>query len=92
MARLSASWFTATILTLSLSTAPVALAQQQQQQPEATWSQEDMGRIVKQVRSKLASLTSYSVFDWITLGSTERPSCSTAMPPGPSSRRMPVMP
>ena len=68
MARLSASWFTATILVLSLSTAPVALAQQQQQQPEATWSQEDMGRIVKQVRSKLASLTNYSVFDWITFG------------------------
>lgn len=67
MARLSVSWFTATILTLSLSTAPVALAHQQQQ-PEATWSQEDMGRIVKQVRSKLASLTTYSVFDWITFG------------------------
>jgi len=68
MARLSASWFTTTILTLSLSPAPVVLAQQQQQQPEATWSQEDMGRIVKQVRSKLGSLTNFGVFDWITFG------------------------
>lgn len=67
MVRLTASWLMATTLALSLSVAPAAIAQQQSQ-PEATWNQADMGRIVKQVRSKLAGLTTYSVFDWLTFG------------------------
>ena len=69
MARLSASRLAATILSLSLSAAPLALTQEQpQQQPEPTWSQEDTLRVVKEVQKKLGGLTNFSVFDWITFG------------------------
>ena len=36
--------------------------------PAPTWSQEDTLRIVKEVQKKLAGLTTYSVFDWLTFG------------------------
>jgi len=36
--------------------------------PGPTWSQEDGLRIVKEVQKKLAGLTNYSVFDWLTFG------------------------
>jgi hyperosmotically inducible protein len=46
-------------------TAQAAIAQ-----PAAapTWSQEDTLRIVNEVQKKLAGLTTYSVFDWLTFG------------------------
>ena len=46
-------------------TAQTAIAQ-----PAAapTWSQEDTLRIVQEVQKKLAGLTTYSVFDWLTFG------------------------
>lgn len=44
-------------------TAPAAIAQTE---PAPTWSQEDTLRIVNEVQKKLAGLTTYSVFDWIT--------------------------
>jgi osmotically-inducible protein OsmY len=49
------------ILTLS---APSVVAQN----PTPTWSQEDGMRIVQQVQKKLAGLTYYGVFDWLTFG------------------------
>jgi hyperosmotically inducible periplasmic protein len=48
---------------LSLA-APAMIAQT----PAPTWSQEDGMRIVQQVQKKLAGLTNYSVFDWLTFG------------------------
>jgi hyperosmotically inducible protein len=53
----------AAALILSLS-APSVIAQT----PGPTWSQEDGMRIVQQVQKKLAGLTNYSVFDWLTFG------------------------
>ena len=53
----------AAALILSLA-APAAIAQT----PAPTWSQEDGLRIVKEVQRKLAGLTNYSVFDWLTFG------------------------
>jgi hyperosmotically inducible protein len=47
-------------------TAPSVMAQNPA--PAPTWSQEDTLRIVPQVQKKLAGLTTYSVFDWITFG------------------------
>ena len=47
------------------STAPYVIAQPA---PAPTWSQEDTLRIVQEVQKKLAGLTTYSVFDWITFG------------------------
>jgi hyperosmotically inducible periplasmic protein len=44
--------------------APAVIAQS----PSSTWSQEDTLRIAKDVQKKLAGLTNYSVFDWITFG------------------------
>jgi hyperosmotically inducible protein len=44
--------------------APAAIAQT----PGPTWSQEDGLRIVKEVQRKLAGLTTYNVFDWLTFG------------------------
>ena len=38
------------------------------QSPSPTWSQDDTLRIAKEVQKRLASLTDYSVFDWITFG------------------------
>jgi hyperosmotically inducible protein len=55
----------AALLILTIS-APVALAQAPAQAP--TWSQEDTLRIVKEVQRKLAGLSDFSVFDWITFG------------------------
>lgn len=52
-------------LILSL-TAPALIAQTPA--PTATWSQEDGLRITKEVQKKLAGLTTFSVFDWITFG------------------------
>ena len=69
MPRLASLCLVTPLLALSLAATPIALAQDQpQQQPEATWSQEDMMRIVKEVRSKLAGLTTFNVFDWLTFG------------------------
>jgi hyperosmotically inducible protein len=53
----------AAALIFSLS-APSVVAQT----PGPTWSQEDGLRIVKEVQKKLAGLTNYSVFDWLTFG------------------------
>jgi osmotically-inducible protein OsmY len=53
----------AAALILSLA-APSVFAQT----PGPTWSQEDGMRIVQQVQKKLAGLTNYSVFDWLTFG------------------------
>jgi hyperosmotically inducible periplasmic protein len=44
--------------------APAVIAQT----PSSTWSQEDTLRIAKEVQKRLAGLTNYSVFDWITFG------------------------
>jgi len=55
----------ATALVFSLA-APTAIAQNPA--PGPTWSQEDTLRIVKEVQKKLAGLTNYSVFDWLTFG------------------------
>jgi len=38
------------------------------QGPSPTWAQNDTLRIAKEVQKRLASLTDYSVFDWITFG------------------------
>ena len=46
--------------------APAVTAQEPA--PGPTWSQEDTLRIAKEVQKKLAGLTNYSVFDWITFG------------------------
>jgi hyperosmotically inducible protein len=44
--------------------APALIAQN----PSPTWSQDDTLRIAKEVQKRLASLTDYTVFDWITFG------------------------
>ena len=44
--------------------APALIAQN----PSPTWSQDDTLRIAKEVQKRLASLTDYGVFDWITFG------------------------
>jgi hyperosmotically inducible periplasmic protein len=44
--------------------APAVIAQS----PSSTWSQEETLRIAKEVQKRLASLTNYGVFDWITFG------------------------
>lgn len=46
--------------------APTVIAQTAT--PGPTWSQDDTVRITKDVRSKINRLTTYSVFDWITVG------------------------
>ena len=46
--------------------APAVLAQDQT--PGPTWSQEDGMRIAQEVQKRLARLTNYGVFDWITFG------------------------
>ena len=38
------------------------------QNPAPTWSQEDGMRIAQEVQKRLARLTNYGVFDWITFG------------------------
>jgi osmotically-inducible protein OsmY len=38
------------------------------QTPGPTWSQEDGLRVAQEVQKRLATLTNYSVFDWITFG------------------------
>ncbi|HTD96790.1 MAG TPA: BON domain-containing protein [Edaphobacter sp.] len=63
MARRASFAIAAALLTLTIS-APIAQAQQ----PGPTWSQEDTLRIVKEVQKKLAGLTNYAVFDWLTFG------------------------
>jgi hyperosmotically inducible periplasmic protein len=55
----------AALLVFTLS-APAVIAQDPT--PGPTWSQEDTLRIVKDVQKKLAGLTNYGVFDWITFG------------------------
>jgi hyperosmotically inducible protein len=52
-------------LAVALS-APAVLAQDQT--PSPTWSQEDGMRIAQEVQKRLARLTNYGVFDWITFG------------------------
>jgi osmotically-inducible protein OsmY len=44
--------------------APAIIAQN----PSPTWAQDDTMRIAKEVQKRLAGLTNYSVFDWITFG------------------------
>src|ERR1700733_9043105 len=44
--------------------APATVAQN----PSPTWPQNDTLRIAKEVQKRLASLTNYGVFDWITFG------------------------
>jgi hyperosmotically inducible protein len=44
--------------------APAVIAQS----TSSTWSQEDTLRIAKEVQKRLAGLTNYGVFDWITFG------------------------
>jgi len=44
------------------------IAQAQETKPSATWSQNDTVRVVKDVQKKLAGLTNYDVFDWLTFG------------------------
>jgi hyperosmotically inducible periplasmic protein len=44
--------------------APAVIAQS----PSSTWSQEDTLRIAQEVQKRLAGLTNYGVFDWITFG------------------------
>jgi hyperosmotically inducible protein len=44
--------------------APALIAQN----PTPTWSQDDTLRIAKEVQKRLAGLTEYTVFDWITFG------------------------
>ena len=55
----------AAVLIVSLA-APAVTAQEPA--PGPTWSQEDTLRIAKEVQKKLAGLTNFSVFDWITFG------------------------
>lgn len=67
MARLTAaSCLAATLFSLAISSPTPAIAQAVQQ--AAPFSQEDGTRIVNEVRKRLAGLTTYSVFDWITFG------------------------
>ena len=57
------------VLTAALAvalSAPAVLAQDQT--PSPTWSQEDGMRIAQEVQKRLARLTNYGVFDWITFG------------------------
>lgn len=56
----------AALLSLTLSAPLPALAQNVEQ--AAPMSQEDGMRIINEVRKRLASLTNYAVFDWITFG------------------------
>jgi hyperosmotically inducible protein len=65
MARFTIHRFVPVLLVLALSTAPV-LAQEVQTGPAA--SQEDINRIITEVRKRLLGLNDYSVFDWITFG------------------------
>jgi hyperosmotically inducible protein len=44
--------------------APAVVAQS----PSPTWAQDDTLRIAKEVQKRLAGITNYSVFDWITFG------------------------
>lgn len=67
MSRLTAaSCLAGALLSLTLSAPIPALAQNVQQ--AAPMSQEDGARIVTEVRKRLAGLSRYSVFDWITFG------------------------
>jgi len=57
------------VLTAALAvalSAPAVLAQDQT--PSPTWSQEDGMHIAQEVQKRLARLTNYGVFDWITFG------------------------
>lgn len=57
------------VLTAALAfalSAPALLAQDQT--PGPTWSQEDGMRVAGEVQKRLARLTNYGVFDWITFG------------------------
>ncbi len=44
--------------------APAMIAQN----PSPTWGQDDAMRVANEVQKRLASLTNYGVFDWITFG------------------------
>jgi osmotically-inducible protein OsmY len=55
----------AAVLAFTLS-APAVLAQTAT--PGPTWSQEDTTRITTDIQKKLARLSNYGVFDWITFG------------------------
>jgi hyperosmotically inducible protein len=65
MARSSIRLLASVLLVLTLSSAPLLA---QEIQPGPAGSQEDILRIVQEVRKQLGGLTDYSVFDWITFG------------------------
>lgn len=55
-------------LTATLAISLCAPAVLSQDQPGQTWSQEDGMRVAQEVQKRLARLTNYGVFDWITFG------------------------
>ena len=55
----------AAVLVFTLTAGPLIA---QSPTPAPTWSQEEGMKIVTQVQKKLAGLTNYGVFDWITFG------------------------
>lgn len=65
MARSRSLTIAAALLSLTVSAAPVFA---QGSPSNATWSQDDTVRIIKDVQKKVNSLTDYAVFDWITFG------------------------
>jgi hyperosmotically inducible protein len=67
MTRLTRRVFPALAASLVFTlSAPCVIAQEPT--PGPTWSQEDTLRIVQQVQKKLANLSNYGVFDWLTFG------------------------
>lgn len=66
MVRRTVPCLTAALLSTILSVPAAAPAQSVQQ--AAPLSQEDGTRIVNEVRKRLAGLTNFAVFDWITFG------------------------
>jgi hyperosmotically inducible protein len=65
MNRRALTAITAALLVLPLA-APSVIAQDTP--APATWSQEDLLQVVKQVQKNLAGLNRLSVFDWLTFG------------------------
>ena len=68
MARLTAASCLAGALLSLIPSAPTPVLAQGVQQQAAPLSQEDGMRIVTEVRKRLAGLTNFAVFDWITFG------------------------
>jgi len=70
MLRVASFRIAAAALVLALGAPTIASAQQEpnQAQAEQTWTQQDLMQIVGEVQKQLGSLTTLSVFDWITFG------------------------